>query len=99
MIIELFKEMQLKNYTPPKKMELVKGGYVSKEVAKMIAPKQETPYPSEIIKKLKKEVKDMNGFWDKIEDPDEFSPFLKVKSEVTYSLEIIFLLASRQWNF
>jgi len=70
--------------------QIQEGGIVNREVAKIFEPKYETPYPIEIQKKLKEENKKMNlDFWESQEDPDSFAPFLKVKTKVTYTLELI----------
>lgn len=44
---------------------------------------------NKIQKKLIKEDNNMKDFWDRQEDPDEFQPFLKIKTKVTYTLELI----------
>lgn len=42
------------------------------------------------IKKIKKqEVQNMKDFWDRQEDSSDFLPFLKIKTKVTYTLELV----------
>jgi len=40
-------------------------------------------------KLIKEEYKNMKDFWDSQEDSAEFTPFLKIKTAVTYTLELI----------
>ena len=39
--------------------------------------------------KIKEDYKNMKDFWDRQEDPDEFQPFLKIKTKLTYTLELV----------
>ena len=76
------------NLKAEEKIEELKG-LMSKEDALELA-KADMGLPSKYNKKKQiNEVDNMKDFWDRQEDPDEFHPFLKVKSKLTFSLELV----------
>lgn len=89
-VLDLFKMQGIMPFLVNKieeKKESLKG-LISEEGATELV-KAEVGLPSKYTKSIKEEYKDMKDFWDKTEDPDDFHPFLKVKSMVTYTLELI----------
>lgn len=91
MIVQLFEMTQLLHYDPPAFIPEIQ----TLEEIKVPKRMKSVEYlEKKRIKSNKKqtkltEVDNMKDFWDNVEDLDDFLPFLKVKTAITYTLELV----------